>query len=301
MPASTAPVWVVRLRTTVLPIVLWAFGFATTMLLIGMWGRTVAVDSPTVQETAKTVVDSGLARERIYDWLEAGLATASGADSETARALATAVADRPEFSRAADAIIDDFIAGLFAEEGEDPVLHVEEALAPLVPVVVAEADQRDLPVEPSRIEEALDAASVIQLDTGEARTVAAVVDEAHGFLTLIVLLAGSAMVVAGTVAVALAERPYAMVRTLGTRVVVSAFTYAILFRVGSWALDPQRGRSPVLGGGSVLLGSNSHVFVVAGIVAAVIAATAGWIAWRRSRTPTAQRREDDDTRELVPV
>ena len=291
-----------------LPVVMWAFGFATTLLLIGMWGRTVAVDEATVEETAKTVVDAELASDRVYGWLEEGLATASEADPDAMRGVASAIAERPEFSAAVDTIVDDFIAGLFAEEGEDPVVRVEEALAPLVPVVVAEANRRDIPVETQRIEEALDAASVIELDTGEAASVASVVDDARSFLTRVVVLASFMLAVTGSLAIVLSETRYAMVRTLGVRVLLSAVTYALLFRVGSWALDPERGRSPVLGGGSVVLGSNSHVFAIAAAIAAAIALVAGLAAWRR-RVAREQatlglrpdRFEDDDTRELTLV
>jgi len=294
-----------RTRRATLPIVLWAFGFATSLLLIGMWGRTVVVDTVTVEETVQTVVDAELATERVFDWLAEGLEAAAATDSVTAERVARTVAERPEFSAAVDTIVEDFVAGLFAEPGDDPVVQVEAALAPLVPIVAAEFDRADVPVEESRIEEVLDAASVIELDTGEAASVAAVVGEARSLLTWVVLIAAIALVVLGTIALMLSEYRYAMLRTLSTRVVLSAVTYALLFRVAAWALDPDRGRSPVVGGGSVLLGSNGHVFLIVAAIAAAIATLGGTVAWRRTqaRKLAATRfvPSDDDTRELLPV
>ena len=302
---TSAPTsWLDRSRKGALPLVMWGFGFATTLLLIGMWGRTVTVDSSTVSEAAKTVVDADVATERIYDWLEAGIATATGAAPTSVEDVSTAIAQRPEFDAAVDAVVDQFVAGLFAEPGTDAVVDVEAALDPLVPVVVAEANRRNVPVEAENIERALDAATMVALDTGQGATVATAVRETRTFLSVVVVIAAAAMVVTAMLAVALSDRRYAMVRTLSVRVLISAMTYALLFRVGAWALDPQRGRSPVLNGGSVLLGSNGHVFLIAAVVAAVVGAWGGLVAWRRTKVrkaPAVADLSDDDTREFATV
>ena len=302
--SSESTTWLDRTRRGSLPLVMWAFGFATTLLLIGMWGRTVTVDSSTVSEAAKTVVDAEVARERIYDWLEAGIATSTGAAPASVEDVSVAIAQRPEFDAAVDAVIDQFVVGLFAEPRTDAVVDVEAALDPLVPVVVAEAARRDVPVEAEQIERALDAASMVALDTGQGATVATAVRETRTFLSVVVVLAAAAMAVTAVLAVALSDKRYAMVRTLSLRVLISAMTYALLFRVAAWALDPQRGRSPVLNGGSVLLGSNGHVFLIAAVVAATVGAWGGFIAWRRTRVrkaPMVAGLSDDDTRELATV
>jgi hypothetical protein len=290
-----------RARRISLPVVLWVFGLATSLLLFGMWGRTITVDSETVQEAARTVVDADLATERVSTWLEAGLEAAAGTDSATAQAVTRAIAERPEFAEAVDSIVDDFVSGLFAETGEDPVVDVEQALRPLVPIVVAEFNRREVTVAPERIDEALDAASVIELDTGEAASIANVVDDANALLTNVVLLAAAILLAAGAAAITLSEKRYAMLRTLSLRFLLSAMSYAIVFRLAAWALDPSRGRSPVLGGGSVLLGSNNEVFLIPAVVAAVVAAFGGFVAWRRAKARRLQELTDDDTRELIAV
>jgi len=121
----------------------------------------------------------------------------------------------------------------------------------------------------------------------------------------VVLVAALSLVILGSTALVLSEYRYAMLRTLSTRVVLAAMTYALLFRVAAWALDPDRGRSPVLGGGSVLLGSNGHVFLIVAGIAAALATVGGTVAWRRTQARKLAALPpvplDDDTRELQPV
>jgi len=291
-------------RKGALSVALWAFGLAASLFLIGMWGRTVSVDSVTVEETARTIIDSDVATDRINAWFEDGLVVAAATDSEVVHAVAEDIQATPQYQAAVQAIISQFIDGLFAVDGEDPVLDLEGSLTPLVPVVVAEFEQRDIPVDPGRVEGVLDAAGAIELDTGEAASVAAVVEDARVFLTQVVLAALAALLVTGSLAVYLSEERFAMVRTLSTRVVMSALSYAVIFQLASWALDPSRGRSPVAGGGSVLLGSNGQVFVWLAAGAGVVAVGGALFAWRRRRTagiPSTYREESDDTRELVEV
>jgi len=140
------------------------------------------------------------------------------------------------------------------------------------------------------------------LDTPEAATVAAVVRNARAFLTQVLVAALAAMLTLGVVAVYLADRRFVMVRSLGTRVLIAATSYALILRVASWALDPQQGRSSIAGGGAVLLGSNGQVFLFLGAAAALVAGTGGLVAWRRRQAISrVVASEDDDTKELVSV
>lgn len=281
VPASL-PIATTRARRFTLPVVLWLFGLFTTVLLLGMWGRTVTVDRPTVKDAAEVIVDDQLAGERIRSWLETGLADIGETGGRSAE-IAGAIAAHPAFPLAVESIVDDFVDALFAPPGEEQEIRLSETLAPLLPLVATELAERDIGVPPERIEEALDAAPVIELDNGEAAAVTSAVEQARTILTRVVALAAAGLLVTGAIALVLAERRYLMLRHLGTRVLISAATFAIIFRVGSWALDPDRGRSPLLGGGSVLLGSNTHVFVIAFLVASVVAGVGGTVAWRRSR------------------
>jgi len=292
-------------RKGVLSIALWAFGLATSLFLIGMWGRTVSVDSATIEESARTVIDADIATERINAWFEDGLAAAAATDSATVHTVAEEIQATPQYSAAVDVIIAQFIDSLFVADGETSVLNLEDVLTPLVPVVVAEFEQRDVPVDPDRIEGVLDAAAAIELDAGEAASVVAVVEDARVFLSQVILVALAAALLTATIAVYLSEERFAMVRTLATRVVMSALSYAVIFRLASWALDPTRGRSPIAGGGSVLLGSNGQVFLALAAGAGVVAVGGALVARGKKRSLETRAASldssDDDTRELTPV
>jgi len=268
-----------------------------------MWGRTVLVDSPTLEGSARTIIDADLAAGRINTWFEEGLATAADLDSETARSVVSSIESRPEYQEAVDAIIGAFVDTLFAADGTLARVDLDAALSPLVPVVAAELVRRDVPVEVERIEDALDDAGVVELGTGSAASFAAVVTDAKVFLTQVVVMSLLGMFVTALIAVSLAAERLAMVRQLSTRVTVAAASYAVILRLAGWALDPRRGRSPIAGGTAMIFSSNSQVFLIFGGVAAGIAAVGYWIAVRDRNSAVAQSPEtvDDDTRELVSV
>lgn len=74
-----------------------------------------------------------------------------------------------------------------------------------------------------------------------------------------------------------------MARTLLNRVAVSAFTFTIMLQLGSWVLDPARGRAPVASATETLLSGKLWVpALIAGIAAVVSVA---W--WLRRPRPEA--------------
>ena len=302
-PVGTASFARTQPRSVALSVALWTFGLASSLFLVGMWGRTVAIDSATIEESARTVIDSDLATDRINTWFEEGLATAADLDSDTARSVVHAIETRSEYQEAVDSIIGAFVDTLFAEGGDTTSVDLDMALSPLVPIVADELVRRDVRVEVERIEEVLDDAGVVELDAGEAASVAAAVTDARAFLTQVVLVSLFGMLVTGLLAVSLASDHISMVKQLSTRVLVAAASYALILRLAGWALDPSRGRSPIVGGFSVIISSNSHVFLVFGGVAACVAAAVYWFTSRDlDPTPDEQRDVvDDDTREFASV
>lgn len=292
-----------RPRSVALLVALWTFGLATSLFLLGMWGRTVVVDSATLEGSARTIIDSDLATDRISMWFEEGLETAADLDSETARSVVQAIGSRPEYQEAVDSIIGAFVDTLFVTDGDRNRVDLDVALSPLVPIVAEELARRDVPVEVDRIEDVLDDAGVVELDAGEAASVAAVVTDARVFLTQVVVMSLLAMLAAAAVAVSLAPKRSSMVRLLSTRVLVAAMSYSVVLRLAGWALDPSRGRSPFAGGAGVIFSSNTQVFLILGAAAAVVAAIGYWLASSPGEDVAEDLREavDDDTKELVSV
>jgi len=276
------------------------------LLLVGLWGRAVTVDEATVAESAKAVVDAEVAQDRIYDWIGDAIAETQNVGNDQAAAVISELRSRPELTAAIDDIVEGFVAALFAPEGGSTIVDIASAVEPIIPIVVGELSAQDVAVDEGLFESALDDAPAIELDTEEAAGVAAVVQDARTLVSRVVLFAFVTMLLAGAAAIALAEKRYAMVRTLSIRVLLSALSFAVLFRMGAWALDPDRGGTPVANGGSIILGSNGHVFVLIAIAAGVVGTAGGWVAWQRQRIrlqPVAVESDvsDDDTKELVSV
>jgi len=250
--------------------VLWAFGLATTMLLVGLWGRAVTHDVPTVQEAARSAVDAEVAGDRIYSWIEEGVASSAEVDPAAAERLVSELKEHPEVEAAVGSMVDEFIGALFTSDGGSTSIELTETLAPVVPLVASVLAANEIPIDVGELNVALEDAESIGLTTGDLATAARVVEDARSLLSLVVALAAIAMGVAGVIAVGLSESRLAMVRLLATRTVLSALSFAVLFRIGSWALDPDRGGSPIARGGSVLLGSNADVFLFVAGGAAVV-------------------------------
>ena len=226
--------------------------------------------------------------------------------SDEANAVVARLRNRPEIEAAIDVIVEQFVVALFEPDGGSTVVDIQEAVIPVLPVVVAELSAESVAVDEGLLVAALGNASEIEFDTGGITGVAAVVRDAKALVSRVVLVAFVSMILSATAAVALAERRYAMVRTLSSRVLLSALSFAVLFQLGSWALDPERGGTPVASGGSVILGSNGHIFLVIAVIAAATGIAGGWVAWTRQRTrlasPLAESEgSDDDTRELIAV
>ena len=290
---------------------MWVFGLSTTLLSVGLWGRAVTVDEQTVTESAIAVVDAEVAQDRIYEWIEGAISQSQAIGSADAEAAIAQLRQRPEFETAIDNVIGSFVGALFAGPGEPAVIDLEAAVAPAVPVVVEQLSSQGVPVDEAALRAALDDASVVELDTGAAADLAEAVEDARSLLSRVVVFAFFTMVASAAAALALSKERYAMLRTLSIRVLLSSLSFAVLFRLGAWALDPNGGSSPIASVGSVLFGSNGHVFLFIAVAAAVVGSADGWVAWRRKRWPDPTGTSntdfvhtdlaDDDTKELVLV
>lgn len=289
-------------RRGTLSLVMWVFGLSTTLLLVAMWGRAVTIDHDTVAESAAVFVDADIAQNRVVEWIEDAMVHTEAIGPEDAQAVIENVRSTPQMDMAIDNLTAAFVDALFAPEGTDPVVDVRAAMAPAVPVIAEELAVRNVPISESAIVAVLDA-NDLDLDNGDPAGVMTAVREARTIVSTAAVVALSIMMLAGAAAVSLSEEKFAMVRTLGIRVLLSALSFALFFRLGGWALDPERGRSPVAGGTGILLGSNGHVFVITAVIAAAVAGIGAWAAWNlKKRLGTAVPRQlptDDDTRELV--
>lgn len=303
MPNEIPTTWRTSARRGTLSVVLWTFGLATTLLLAGLWGRAVTHDQPTIQASARAAVTAEVASDRIYAWIEDAVIASGEIDPVAAGQAIAELEDHPEIKVVLGAVVDEFVDALFVEEGEEAAIELIDTMRPILPLVASALEEHDETIDEAAVTAALEQAEEFDLDSGDAAMIASVADDARSLLSVIVVLAALVVLFTGSSAVILSTDRPAMVRTLATRIVLSALSFAVLFRAGAWVLDPERGGSPIAAGGSILLGSNAHVFL---LVSAFGAAVAIGIAWyvRRSGQPqfgSMNAHDMDDTRELANV
>jgi len=292
--ATSSPSRLLAARRLTLPWALWIFGLSTTLLLVGLWGRAVTVDDDTIARSTEAALSADLVTERVYDWIGSGLASTTGITDAEADQVLEEVRAHPAAAGAIDTLIDDVVRALIAPPGADSSIDVAAALTPLVPQVVSELEEQGIEVPAGAVEAAVQDLDPVALDTGEAVSVGVVTDQARGILTRGVVIAAVMLTIAGVAAVSLSEDRWPMIRSLATRVSFSALSFAALFRIGGWALDPDGGRSPLRQSGSILVESNLHVFLIVAAIAAAVAAA----IWLIRHTPL--RKPGEDGGRIVP-
>ena len=277
-----------RLRKVGLVVALWVFGLSTTVLLVGIWGRTVTSDQTAIEASTQAVLESDAVADRITGWIAGGVESAAGELPEGVAAVtANAVWHRSETRAVLADAVDRLVAAALAPPGESVPIDLADLLRPLIPIVMSELSDIGVSVTKNTMESALAELPAINLGSEADVDVAGVVANARSAFTRVVAVAMIAMLASGIAAVAFAEQRLQQIRSLAIRVVVSAVTFSVLLRVGSWALDPGGGRSPLAEGGSVILSSSGHVLVIAALVAGGVAFFAAVGVQRRRRTLAA--------------
>ena len=287
-PESTHTPRSPRLRKVGLVVALWVFGLSTTVLLVGIWGRTVTSDQTAIEASAQAVLESDAVADRITGWIAGGVESAAGELPEGVAAVtANAVWHRSETRAVLAGAVDRLVAAALAPPGESVPIDLADLLRLLIPIVMSELSDIGVNVTKNTMESALAELPAINVGSEADVDVAGVVADARSTFTRVVAVAMIAMLASGIAAVAFAEQRLQQIRSLAIRVVVSAVTFSVLLRVGSWALDPGGGRSPLAEGGSVILSSSGHVLVIAALVAGGVAFFAAVGVQRRRRTLAA--------------
>ena len=119
IPDQNPTTWRTSARRGTLSVVLWAFGLATTLLLVGLWGRAVTHDQPTIQASARSAVSAEWATDRIYGWIEDAVVSSGDIDPTAAGQAMADLEDRPEVEAAIGALVDQFVTALFGSTQRD--------------------------------------------------------------------------------------------------------------------------------------------------------------------------------------
>ncbi len=261
-------------------LVLWLFGICTTLLLVGMWGRSVTSDQVTLEEGARAVLESELVNRRMTDWLTEAVTQLSAVGPEHKQTLVDELVSSPELDQAIAEVVDATVAAALAPPDRPSTLNLQPAVDRLEPAIDRALAGVGLPLDATVVTGAFDD---LVFSSNDMALAAGSVAGARSLLTTVVLVGLIGMILTGAIAVWTSEGPLGQLRSLSWRVALSSFTFAVMLRLGSWAVDPEGGRSPIAAGSAIVLGSNGHVPAVMGLAFATVGTAMSTILVRRRR------------------
>lgn len=257
----------------------WAFGLATTIFLIAMWGRAVVVDVQALSAAAGPLAESAAVVEFFTDWLDTELVEA-GVEPQASELVIDDVLGQSSVGKVLEQFVAELVVAAAAPGTGVSSVDMSGLFEPAVPEIGMVLRSADVPLPEARI-----AAVVSELDPLVIRQAGTKPYLGSGSTTAsrlgtAAVLSLVAMAVTGWTAVANSGDRIGEVRGLATRVALGALSFTILLRAGSWVLDPRGGRAPIAESASMIAGSKSLVpFGLA--VIAFVAAAAAW-AYRRT-------------------
>lgn len=279
-----------RLLTGVLS---WVFGLATTVALVSMWGRAVAEDPSAVIDAARPLATATVVVERFEDLVAEAMSATFGMDPGVSRQVVDGAFQQVD--------ADEILAGLLADmvraaaSTDRTVIDVGDRLLPLAENISERVTASGYPVDTEAVVNVLRGLQPVVVE-GTGR-IGPSSPTARGFSTAtlvgLVLMAGS-----GAGLVAMSEQKVTTARSLLARIAVSAFTFAVLLRVGSWISDPAGGRAPVRRAVSVLLAQKTWVPMAVGSITLAASTAWGW-ARRNRRRPTGRPEDVEHVAEPV--
>ena len=285
-----------RIRANGISVILWIFGLATTVTLISTWGRAVATDVDVLDSAARELATSGLVTEMLI--AEVGEIASTDA-SGTGTALAV-LADDPRVELALKNVMSDVVRAATAADGRYHRVDVAERLLPIAPVVAGEAAQRGIPLDTPTIAAALSTIEPIDVRADGEPPVVGPSSAAAGAFTLATATALGILLVTGGASVYLSDDRRFMIRSLANRILVSALSFSVMLRLGSWIADPRGGRAPMRSAVSLLVGAKIWIpLTVAGLAGGVAGVL--WLTRRRSGRGDTASIEADDPSEELPV
>lgn len=257
------------IRRLSLPVVLWVFGIATTVALISVWGRAVASDTALLSSAASEAGSARIVADRVEDWIIGALDESTGAAGVVPVAMS-----RPEVEAAVSNLIEDVVVAASMVPGVASV-DVAAHLAPLAPVIAAEADQMGVALSASDVEVALSSIEPLSIRSETGRPLVGPSSGVSRAFYLATAVALVVMAISGAGAVALSGDRRGMLRSLLNRVALSGLSFAIITRLGSWVLDPGGGRSPARTALAQLVGAKWWIPIVVAVVVAAAAVAVG--------------------------
>lgn len=275
------------LRRFGLATALWVFGIATSVMLVSLWGRAVTADDETLATAAAAAAESDWLAERVAGWLAEEVAEHGALPEAKTAAVVESVWRRPETKAAVADLVEQAVAAGLAPPGTTVVIDAAASIRPLTDHIAAGLTAAGVATTRQEVAAVIDEIDPV-VAVAEPGETAGVVRRVRAGLTRALFAAIAVMALTAGAALLLGDDRGATLRSLATRAFLTALGFAVLFRVGAWALDPSGGAAPLPRGAAVLLRSNTGMLW--GLAALAAGALAAAIATQRARRHGAPAR-----------
>ncbi|MEX1038969.1 MAG: hypothetical protein WDZ96_08975 [Acidimicrobiia bacterium] len=245
----------------------WAFGLATTVLLLSFWGRAVVIDTDELSDNLLPLSESEEVTGRFSDWMTDQLVE-SGVPRPAADDAATLSLFTPEVKDALANLVGAVVDAASDPGPEESVVDMASIFAPTVPAVSASLASQGVPASEAQVGAIVAGLDPLVIREEGEGPIVGPGSPVAGRLGVASLLALIAQVVFGVVYVLVAASRVRAMRTLLTRFAVGALTFALLLKLGSWVLDPGGGRAPLSESLAQLADSKWLIPASIGVVAA---------------------------------
>lgn len=261
----------------------WVFAVSTTVVLVSVWGRAVVIDTALLTDASSRLAAAELLVSRAESVMEVAVQSATGADEAVTQSIAKSVIENPLVEEVLVSLVARIVEAGATPAGGLTIVDIGAEMLPLSAPVEAALAGAGFQVERSDIDAAFASIQPLVVRAPDSPPAVGPGSGAARSLHLATFFGLGVMAVSGGALIYGSTERRAMARTLLNRVAVSAFTFTIMLQLGSWVLDPARGRAPVASATETLLSGKLWVpALIAGLAAVVSVA---W--WLRRPRPEA--------------
>lgn len=268
----------------------WVFGLASTVLLVGIWGRAVVVDTNELADTLSPLAAGDMVSDRLATWLEAELVEA-GVDGVGASVAADQVLAHPSVGPVLEQLVAEGVEAAASAAPTGASVDVAAILLPASGQITTGLNEAGVPVGTEQVEAALSQLDPLIVRDPSDRPFVGASSPLAANLGTAAMLGALLMLFSGTAYLAMSRDRMRAFRALLTRFALGALSFAVLLRLGSWLVDPEGGKAPFRESFALLANSKWLVPLTIGLVAMAAAVIAR--VFRRRIRPEAMSRSED--------
>jgi hypothetical protein len=266
------------------------FGLASTVLLVGIWGRAVVVDTNELADTLSPLAAGDMVSDRLATWLEAELVEA-GVDGVGASVAADQVLAHPSVGPVLEQLVAEGVEAAASAAPTGASVDVAAILLPASGQITTGLNEAGVPVGTEQVEAALSQLDPLIVRDPSDRPFVGASSPLAANLGTAAMLGALLMLFSGTAYLAMSRDRMRAFRALLTRFALGALSFAVLLRLGSWLVDPEGGKAPFRESFALLANSKWLVPLTIGLVAMAAAVIAR--VFRRRIRPEAMSRSED--------